>query len=371
MSSLPRSLSAAIVVSLLGAGCSSSPAHPPSDVPAADAAGTDAPPTPSDAGTSSDAPAMACHDFTGGYALTGTCSVPGFSVFPSACIAQSGCEATVTVTPGALRGTVRGNALTFGTMVAGIPLECTATPAAAGALTVMCSAAGGAATCEATAAPLDFPGATRACCDVGGTACGASQRCTIIGQGTPASLLTACVPASGALALGAACERAGGRPGADECGAGLFCANTGQAGPTTRVCQRLCRHTGDCATAEACVALADATRAGVCRPTCTLGGSTCAAGSCRFGSTFGATDPANAQAVFASVCSANGSVAEGATCTVDGECVADHLCVRRDAAEGFRCRRACDPSHACPGGQRCVAATWAANPNGVGFCVAE
>lgn len=337
-------VNAAALALALAAGCGSNNATPvTTDVPAATDAGA------GDGG--------ACADFSGGWALTGTCSVPGFSPFPVACITQTGCAATVVVSAGSLPGTIAGNTLTFGTSVSGIPLECTVTRSGA-SLTASCVAAGGAATCTATGAPIEFPGATRFCCDVSAQDCGAGRRCNIISSTTTNNdLLTACVP-SGAVADGAACARAGGRVGAEDCAQGLFCANYNNATAASRTCQRLCRSASDCRAGEGCVSVTDTPRTGVCLPPCTLNGTDCAAGTCRPVNTFqSATTTA-----FVNGCFPVGAAAAGASCAQSPDCGANLAC------RGGVCRAVCDATHACPMGQSCMAYT-GTNPAGSGTCM--
>ncbi len=365
---------ASLLVALSLAACSSSPASNPADAaadaPAADAA-VDAPaadaPAPSDGTPSGDS--GACEDFSGAYTLTGTCSVPGFSPFPSACVAQTGCDAQIVVTTGPTTGTAAGNRLTFTSMVSGIPLSCEATRGAGGALTIHCEAGGGAASCDATGAPAAFPGATRWCCDPAAQDCGAGQRCNFAGAGmNNAVALTACMPA-GMGAEGAACMRADGRLGADDCGVGLSCVNFGQATASQRTCQRLCRSSADCMGDAACVVVSDAPRGGICRPRCTILGSDCPMGTCRHATTWGATSPATAPAVLGTSCSPTGTGAEGAPCTSSLDCGANLTCARRSGADPFACRRICDMTHACPMGSTCSGAMDATNPTAAGACL--
>lgn len=367
---LPRR-AAALLTALSFAACSSSPATPgvdaaPADVPPADAApAPDAPPTP-DAPPAGDG--GACEDFTGAYTLVGTCSVPGFSPFPTACITQTGCAAQIVVATGPTTGTAARNALTFTSMVSGIPLECTATRGAGGALAVRC-AAGTIATCEATATPAAFPGATRFCCDLGAQDCGAGQRCTLIGVGTNnATVLTACVPA-GALAEGAMCTRVDGRAGTDACGAGLACASYGRATAGDRVCSRVCRSSADCAGGASCLAVSDAPRGGVCVPRCEPLGTGCAAGTCRYFNAWGAEMRDTAPGVVTPSCHPTGAGAEGAACAASTDCGANLACARRTGADPFACRRVCDMAHPCPMGTACSGVMSATNPAAGGTCL--
>jgi len=349
---LPRR-AAALLAALSLAACASSPA-----TPGADAAPPDAPPA-ADGG--------ACEDFTGAYTLTGTCSVPGFSPFPSACIAQTGCAARIVVTTGPTTGTVAGNQLTFTSMVSGIPLTCVATRGGDGALAVRC-AAGSVASCEATAAPAAFPGATRWCCDAAAQDCGAGQRCNLVGVGGGNNTaLTACIPA-GVGADGAMCTRADGRLGADGCGVGLTCANYGQAAGGDRTCQRLCRSTADCM-GGACIVVADAPRTGVCRARCEPLGTDCAAGTCRYLNSWPAESPDTAPALLATTCEPVGAAAEGAMCASSLDCDASLACARRTGADPFACRRICDMAHACPMGTTCTGMMSPTNPTAAGACL--
>jgi hypothetical protein len=275
------------------------------------------------------------------------------------------------VTSGTIRGAVVGNTLTFSTSVSSFPLECTATLMGT-SLRVNCSAAGGAATCEATGTRANVPGATRYGCDVFTQDCGAGQRCTpYAGTAPGGSLLNVCVPA-GALARDASCTREGGRLGADQCGAGLFCSNFGQVSTDTRVCLPLCTQASQCGAGQGCVALPNAPRAGVCAPTCTLGGSDCRAGTtCRNRQLWdGAPTSEEDVTSFGASCEAMGTGAEGASCTVNSECGANLECSRRSGSEAFACRRSCSTLVACPSGFTCSAYPGGMNPGGSGACYA-
>ncbi len=335
-----------------------------------------APATDTDAGTAQDTgsgggggDAGACEDFTGAYTITGTCSVPGFSPYRTACIVQTGCNANVTVETGPLTGTVMGNRLTFSSSVSGIPLICAVTRAGDGSLMVDCEAAGGAATCTATGARVTLPGATSFCCDVSAqTACGAGNRCSPTSEGgRNVTLVTACVPA-GTAAAGETCTRVDGRLGNDNCGAGLACVNYGQATSTERTCQRLCRSNADCPDGQGCIGIADAPRAGVCRPRCTILGNDCPAGTCRYLNAWGATDAATAPAIATPTCQPSGAGAEGDPCNGGFECGAGLNCSRPTATDSFACRRICDSTNACPAGFTCNGTASPTNPNASGSC---
>jgi hypothetical protein len=347
-------------------GCSSSPATPAMD------AGEE---TVMDVQMQSDAPVadvasepIECPDFSGAWTLTGTCSVPGFSPFPSACITQTGCTAQIAVAPGVLPGMIAGGRLTFSTSVSGVPLMCVATLPAGGGINVQCDAAGGAATCTAMGTRITYPGSMASCCNVTPQACGMGQRCTIVSEGPMnASLVTACIP-SGTLAEGATCTRMEGRVGADNCGTGLFCANIGQAMATSRTCQTLCRSTEDCGTGRVCAIVSDSPRAGVCTPTCTVGGTDCAMGTCRYQTTYASND-ASAPTVIATYCSPTGAAAEGSTCTNNNDCAANLVCTRLSPDAPLLCRRTCDNLRGCSPGQMCRALTGSTNPMGGGYCI--
>ena len=188
----------------------------------------------------SDAGATGCVDLTGAWALSGTCSVAGFSPFPTACIVQTGCDAAISVSSGTIHGTVVGNRVIFETTVSSFPLACTATLTGS-RLSVNCDAAGGAATCEATGTRGTVPGATRFCCDVHAQDCGAGQRCTpyASGAGVGDNVLSACVPA-GALALNAPCMREGRSRGARSHAARASSARASDKPRPPRVCVAPC-----------------------------------------------------------------------------------------------------------------------------------
>lgn len=358
---LPRRAASLIAVLSLAA-CSSSPAAPGADAAAdvvtPDAAASDAPPA-GDGG--------ACADFSGAWSITGTCSVPGFSPFPSACITQTGCAAQIVVTTGPTPGTVVGNQLTFTSMVSGIALTCTATRSGEGTLQIRCEA-GGLASCDAVAVRPTFPGATRWCCDVVAQDCGAGQRCNLVStQPNDSTAISACVPA-GTLTGGATCTREGGRLGADQCGAGLSCVNFGQAGTDDRTCQRLCRSSADCM-GGVCLNVSSAPRAGICQTRCEILGTDCAAGTCRYRTTWPAESPDTAPAVLMPSCQPVGTTMEGATCTLTTDCAATLTCARRAATDPYTCRRVCDATHPCPMGTTCNGTMSDTNPSASGACL--
>jgi hypothetical protein len=365
-----RSRASSLLLAASLAACSSAPAPVVADAGSSDATAADAPAAdaPAADAPAADAGAGACEDFSGAYTLTGTCSVPGFSPFPSACIAQTGCSARIVVTTGPTTGTVVGNRMTFTSMVSGIALSCVATRGGGGALSVVCDA-GGLARCDAVSEVAAFPGAARFCCDPSAQDCGAGQRCNLVGAGpNNAVALTACVP-EGAVASGDACVRADGRLGADQCARGLTCVNFGQAMVSQRACQPLCRSTADCTGGAACIVVSDAPRAGVCRAPCEVLGTNCPAGTCRHATSWGAADPATAPAVTATTCQPVGTAEENATCAANNDCAANLTCARRTGADPLTCRRICDATHPCPTGTACSGAATATDPVGAGACL--
>lgn len=359
---------ASLVVALVAACSSSSP------TPATDAAATDAPavtdaPVVADTAPAGDArpagDAGACVNFSGGYTLTGTCSVPGVVPFPSACITQTGCSAQINLEGTVVTGTVVGGRLTFMTSAAGVPLTCAVNRNADGSTAVRCEAAGGAASCEAVAAAPSFPGATRYCCNVSAQDCGAGQRCTVVGVGASNSIaLTACVPA-GTTPVGGACTRTDGRLGADTCAAGSSCVNFGQATASSRVCVRTCTRSSECADGEGCIVTAATPGAGVCRAGCLLSDAMgCAAGTCRYLSAFLADGSAT---VRAPTCQPVGPATESMPCNTDVDCAAGLACARRTGADPFTCRPLCDRIQPCAAGT-CSGVASDANPVGAGVC---
>ncbi|MFO0624107.1 MAG: hypothetical protein U0325_00705 [Polyangiales bacterium] len=364
------------LLTALLAACSSSSGAPDAattDAATTDAAATDAPragdaPAAADAPLTVDAPPAgdggACADFSGGYTLTGTCSVPGFSPFPSACITQTGCAAQVTLDGVPVPGMASGNRLTFMTSVSGIPLTCTATRNADATLAVRCEA-GSAASCDAVAAPSTFPGATRWCCNIAAQDCGAGQRCNIVGVGTNnATPMTACIPA-GTTAADGACTRTDGRLGTDTCAAGLTCSNYGQATAASRTCGRVCGAAADCEVGEFCIIVSSTPRAGVCRPVCILSDSSgCAVGTCRYVT---AARPGGGDPVRVATCQPVGSAAEGMPCATNLDCAANLACARRNASDAFTCRPNCDASRPCAAGT-CTGMATEDNPLAAGVC---
>lgn len=352
-----------LMAALTPLGCSSEPANV---VP--DAAVVDAPP-PADAGAPVDVPGDAatsvdagtCADFSGGYALSATCSEASSTLGGALCIAQSGCTATVSLLGDSQAVVVNGDSLTFSLRLQDLSVgRCTATIGAGGTVALQCSA--GSITCMGTGARMTSPLASRFCCDVSAQDCGGGRRCALLGQpATPLSIVSACLPVGSAM-LGDACAPRGGVVGDDDCGSGLHCTAIGQR-PGARTCARLCRQNTDCATGELCFPTASANRAGICRPGCTLASRGCAAGSsCRSEIQNGIPGSFGARVL---VCTPDGPGAAGASCAMATDCGPDLQC----AGVTPTCVPVCGMDRACAAGSVCARIA-GNNPLNHGVCVA-
>lgn len=349
-----RSLHAIILVPLALVACT--PAGAPGD------AGS-----PLDAFAAPDAgidAASACSDVTGAYLLSGGCTSAAHVLIPLVCVrAQTACHAEVqyaTFPPAEISGTITGGDIAFA--------GCTLTTGSVASL--HCDVSGG-DTCDGSGTRVSVPSATDTCCAAGEpSACGATERCSIVAaDASNAQTLTACIP-SGSLAEGSPCTRMGGRVGADDCGAGLFCANTGQPDLAMRVCQRLCSSEADCASGERCLWLGSTPPAGVCTPGCVLGGSDCPTGNtCRAATSLTAGAP-SPSARYATFCHQTGSGAMGDACDDPTQCGANLTCpLDGDSTTvAHTCQPLCDDAHPCAGGATCVPFRGLTNPDGVGFC---
>lgn len=369
------SLLGALGLAALGA-CSSTP--PPADTSAQDAAEGAAPmdaPVPADVADSAPAPDAsvdapvdvgACRDFTGVWTWTGSCTATGASVDPFSCIAQTGCRTREFAGLAPLMGTVAGNVLSYDIPTPTGVAHCTYT-LNGDTITLRCASTSPALTCDATGVRSAFPGATNYCCDGAAQACGAGQRCQYASNGTPTTAYTVCVPA-GALAEGATCVRAGGRVGADECGAGLTCANLGQPGITQRTCQRLCTDASSCRSGEVCYALPGVVQTGICRPPCTPFGTDCVAGAgCRSAGVYQAGYVSGTPTETQAICVAAGTTADGARCSSSTDCGATSDCVGSSSTAA--CRPLCDPTHPCAAGSTCTELNpGSPNPRNLSFC---
>lgn len=333
-------------------------ADAPSSPDAADAT------TPSEGGT--------CANFEGAWEWTGTCSDPNLQLAGTSCIAQTGCTTIEHSSSGASRGSVVGDTLTTPFFVdSTTPSGSCAITLSGGMARAHCTVTGSSVTCDATLTRQTFPGATRYCCDPGASSCGAGQRCQVFSGSSLNARFTACIPA-GTIAENQTCTRAGGRIGADDCAAGLSCANYGQPSLNQRACRRLCNATGDCRSGEACLDFGDSPEVGFCLPTCTPFGSDCAAGfTCRTQRFWSGTAHDQQRIVIDTQCSLVGSVAPGGACMDPTDCIANHDCFLDPTVAGSMplCRQNCDATHTCPTGQHCLLQrTPDVNARGIGHC---
>lgn len=364
VTSVPRLARTSLHLTLVALGataCDSPPTSAPNDA-AVDAPSVDAPAVDAvDVGGPADVPAAdtnTCVDFSGGYTPTGDCGEPTLGFGLSCCIAQTGCEARISLLGRTTTGTVEGDTLRFeSALTDGDTLSCTATMAGR-ELRMSCTSGTG-LTCEVTGRS-DGVTAGRYCCDLVAQDCGAGQRCALFANDrTNFSVVTACVPA-GTGALGAPCTNAMRLGAEDGCGPGLQC--TAHTTPSA-TCQALCREDAHCGAGRTCVRTASEPASGLCVTTCAVGGSECVEGTtCRgvAGAFLGDDQPR-----IHAACERTGPAVEGQVCA-SVACQAGLICANRNTPN-FRCRPACDMGHPCPAGQVCAPLS-GINPRRIGGC---
>ncbi len=161
---------------------------------------------------------------------------------------------------------------------------------------------------------------------------------------------TTCV-APGDRELDETCERPTGESGADDCEAGLYCANFDLSPGEPRVCRELCLENAECDNGFTCHGMGGgAGRApGLCLPTCSPFEPRCAEGlTCVPFRT-----ATSEQIQDYGFCWFSGDLEPGASCALDQDGCADGTaCV--PWSDGARyCSAACDDTHPCDSGD-CV-----------------
>lgn len=212
------------------------------------------------------------------------------------------------------------------------------------------------ATCE-TSCESVCEDSTR--CDPVRQTCGSvtNPKCTF-SDTDAGTVITVCVPSSGAVPVGGTCTRDLSTLEAnDDCSAGGVCVSLGA--PGSLVCRGFCTSNVSCGPGFHCVSMTDAPRVGLCSPDCALfadcgPGATCA--------------PARDFDDFVTArCREISPAALGTPCTLQQDCDALQLCaVQTDGGEG--CAALCDPSHPCDGGT-CTVIRDSRLPTGSGFCL--
>lgn len=302
--------------------------------------------TGSDSGSTPDGSGGACANLAGVYGITGTCTTDVLAPPKILCVRQKECSFTAKTE--AVGQIITGTATNTGfTATTETPVheDCSGTVADGALGTLECGAAG--ITCTMSGTRVAMPNAVDYCCDVVAQDCGAGMRCQSMGTTENLSLVSVCVPDRGTVDLNGTCTRASTATadiGNDDCKKGLFCANTGQASTTTRICRKLCRTNTDCTTAgEACFGVG-AIDAGFCMARCSIFGSTGTAcgtnNTCRIIGSFESDGYTLDQR-----CDFVGAGAAGATCAFHSDCAAGLGC-----NDSGKCAAYCDGAHACTTG---------------------
>lgn len=349
------SMLTALAVPLLAFSIGCGNPAPNGDAATGDAS-TDAPvsdaPSPS-----TDAPA--CANFDGVFSVEGSCNVIPFSLSPTACVVQTGCETiTMATESGFFEGTVEGNTATLSsTQLANgqmVTVTCTITRRSATRVTVACDV-GGRVQCEGMGTPQQVNGASRVCCNVASQNCGAGNRCTPVNNPVlpMGALVPACIPAAGMIAEGMPCTYTE-EAGRDQCAAGLYCTRFGNSAPGMGTCRKLCdRSDFACGAGKFCARVSSLYNAGVCVPSCPLFDPTamCPAMTRCFptGAEVGMTGVG-----IVGACRALGTSMPGEACVgARDTCVDGYDCNTVPGDSSLKCRKICDATHPCDAGQRC------------------
>jgi len=190
--------------------------------------------------------------------------------------------------------------------------------------------------------------ATAGACDLLAQDCSdGTEKCAIV-QDAAGTLMSACVPVTGAAAAGDTCTRTAAGFGHDDCAPKLFCSFIGEAGPDqggTRRCHALCDDDAQCANGERCGVLVTAQTTGFCGPSCEPFSDCGKDLTCGdfYNGVGGTTDVWLA-------CRPTGDAKSGAPCANAYECPADHVCTDPAFGNDLRCIALCDVDHACKEG---------------------
>lgn len=336
------------------------------DAAALDAAAPDA--AAPDSGSLAHDAGVACENVSGAYIWTFACN-PLFALRTTECVVQSGCEVLDYVGAAALRTTtLAGTTLISRESKGEYTVTCTTSFGAQPSFD--CEARGTdqpTLNCHGTGVRSTLVGASSYCCDIDRQDCAGGERCASYADAVHQDArFSACI-SDGTVAEGASCERRT-TAGDDNCQAGLYCASFEQPTASDRVCRRLCDKAEDCRPSEGCMALAFAPRTGICRPTCTVGGSDCGSGfTCV--PVFPRWGVGEAPLEVGPTCERDGTGNLGDRCT--GACGPGLMCVDVDGT-GHVCRSLCGPGADCPADERCVPVRLLgiANPSDYGVCKA-
>jgi hypothetical protein len=262
----------------------------------------------------------------------------------AACVAQTGCQITVSTPEGSLSGTAT---LTSFTASVGSPASETVTGTLldGGTLSLHSSFSGSMTACDDRADPQGLPlGASNVCCDVAAQSCGQCQVCSIVEESVGNPRTTACIPLEGLHKLEDDCTRPGNLVGYDDCATGLFCSQLGLPDSFNPVCRALCRSDDDCKPDDACSSLGSSPPGGVCLPSCAFFGTACLSGTtCRLQRSLAAAPTTSG----VGLCLHVGTLGVGDVCAGAAQCPANTDCVKSARQTQSTCQPYCDTNHPC------------------------
>ncbi|MHB8874294.1 MAG: hypothetical protein ACYC8T_11455 [Myxococcaceae bacterium] len=171
------------------------------------------------------------------------------------------------------------------------------------------------------------------------------------------TVVTVCVPVSGAVPVGGSCTRDLSTPEAiDDCAAGGVCTTLGA--PAGLFCRGFCSSTNGCDAGFHCVPISEPPRVGMCSPDCALFSDCGPAATC--GPDWDFDDYVTAR------CREASGAAPGTSCVWQSDCGAFQVCALGTDG-GEECAALCDPDHPCDAGA-CTAFGDSKLPAGAGFC---
>lgn len=205
-------------------------------------------------------------------------------------------------------------------------------------------------------------------CDVVKQDCPDNKKCALIFEGNVFFEPKCVTPYEGSVGAGQSCTRPTNVAGDDTCQAGLFCTFWGgiaEKSPVERWCLGYCQEDADCGPDEVCTGVgATAHGNGVCLKRCDPWGSACP------NETNCTAERRGSDHHLRFGCFFTGSVNEGGACEIAfDECATGLNCAFHPDSGIEQCRKPCDDTHPCDGGQQCLAV---ANPPpgmpSLGFC---
>lgn len=164
------------------------------------------------------------------------------------------------------------------------------------------------------------------------------------------------------------CERPDGVPGADNCGAGLFCTFWGlpRTDPIERACLKLCDSQDDCAQGRVCAAAGAPFTHGLCATSCDPDGAADACGEGLGCQPVGGIDRGTSELVFR--CAWAGDREPGRQCSF-GQCDQTGSCRNNAGISGAYCAKYCRGQDDCVQGETCFVDGRTGGPDGFGHCM--